>query len=225
MPGFHYLFRHRARISLSFPESCQDFIIFSSIVFRYPYLHRNRTPIRSLLLFRVLRHHARILSLHFISGSPASCQDSIPLFCFKFSGIAPEFDIFFYFSFSGLALGFDPFFCFRFSCIALGFDPFVLFRILRYHTRIRSFLFISCSPASSLDLIPSFISGSLASGPDSILSFISGSPASRPASIPYFVSGSPASCLDSTPAFYFGFSDIAPGFDFFVLFWILQHRA
>ena len=67
------------------------------------------------LLFRVLRHHAQILSLRFVSGSPASSPDSIPSFYFGFSCIAP---------------GFVPFVLFP------RFDSFLLFWVLQHSARI-----------------------------------------------------------------------------------------
>ena len=92
------------------------------------------------ILFRVLRHHAPIRSLPFVSSSQALCPDSIP----------------FYFEFSGIVPGFDPTFCFGFSGIMPGFDPYFLFWVLRHRARIRSLLFVSGCPASCLDSIPSF---------------------------------------------------------------------
>ena len=73
-----------------------------------------------------------------------------------------------------------PLFCFGFSGIVPGFDPF---------------------------------------------RFVSSSPTSRPDLIPSFVSGSPTSRSDLIPSFCFGFSCIASIFDPFVLFWVLRHHA
>ena len=76
-----------------------------------------------IVLFRFLRHHALIRSLCFVSGSLASLLESIPSFCFGFSGIVP------------------------------GFDPFFLFLVLRHHALIRSLRFVLRSLASCSDLI------------------------------------------------------------------------
>ena len=88
-----------------------------------------------------------------------------------------------------------PSFCFGFSDIAPGFDPFVLFRVLRHRTRIRSLRFVS---------------GSLILRSDSTLHFVLGSPTSLP---------------DSIPSFCFRFFCLTPGFNPFVLFWVLRHRV
>ena len=65
----------------------------------------------------------------FISGSPVSHSDSITSFYFRFSGIAP------------------------------GFDLFLLFQVLQHCARIQSLPFVSGSPASCPDSIPSFCFG------------------------------------------------------------------
>ena len=163
--------------------------------------------VRSLLLFRVLQHRARIRSLRFVLGSPALCLDLTPSFCFGFSGIVLRFDPFvlfrvlqhrtrirslrfvsgspashpnsipsFCFKFSGITTGFDPFVLFRDLWHRAQFDPFVLFQVLKHHDWIRSFFFLSVSPAS---------------------------------------------CLDSIASFCFRFSGITPGFDPFILFQVL----
>ena len=142
-----------------------------------------------------------------------------------------------------------PSFCFGFSGIVSGFDPFVLFWDLQHHARIRSFPFVSSSLISRPDSILYFDSSSLALCPDSIpsfcfgfsdimsgfdpfvlfpvlsnrtwirsLRFISGSLASRTDSIFRFVSGSLASRSDSIAEFCFGFSSIAPRFDSFLFY-------
>ena len=96
----------------------------------------------------------RIRCLHFVSGSLASCLDSIPLFSFGFSGILPEFDPFFLFR----VLRHRSWVRFGFSCILPGFDPFVLFQVLWHRAQISLFsptLFPDSS--SSLELCPDFI--------------------------------------------------------------------
>ena len=205
-------------------------------------------------MFRVLRHCARIRSLRFVSGSPTLCSDSIPLFCFRFSGIVPRFDHFVLFR----VLRHRPrILSLPFVNVVLEFDPFVLFRVLwhrtliqslsffflvlRHHFRIRSLCFVSSSPASCPDSIPSFVSSSpVALEFDAFILFrvlwhrawiqslclVSGSPASCPNSIlffcfgfsgivPGFDSGSLASCPDLIPSFCFRFSGIVPRFPSF----------
>ena len=178
------------------------------------------------LLFRVLRHCALISSLRFVSGSPASRSNSIPSFCFGFSGIAP------------------------------GFDPFVLFQVFRHHDRIRPLHFVSGSLASRPIRSLRFVSSSQASRLDSIfffsfsfsiivpgfdpfmlfqvlrhhagirsLRFVSGSLHRARIRSLHFVSGSLASRSDSIFLFYFGFSSIVLGFDPFLLFRVLRRRA
>ena len=89
-----------------------------------------------------------------------------------------------------------PSFCFRFSSIAPEFYPFLLFWVLRHRAQIQSLCFVSGSPTSCSDSIPSF-----------------------------FFSSSPASFLDSIPSFCFGLSCIVPGFNPFLLFWVLRHHT
>ena len=161
------------------------------------------------LLFWVLKHHARIRSLRFVSGSLASSPDSIPSFCFGFSGIAPGFDpvlLFWVLWIQSLhfvlcsptsRLDSIPSFCFGFSGIMPGFDSLFLFRVLRHRARIQSLLFVSGSLASCLYSIFFFYVG------------FSG-----------IVSG-----FDLFFIFYFEFSNIVPGFDPFFLLLILRHRA
>ena len=86
------------------PASRSDSI--PSFCFRFSDIAPGFDP---FILFRVLRHHARIRSLCFVLGSSASRPDYIPSFCFGFSGIM------------------------------LGFNPFVLFQVLRHRAQIRSF--------------------------------------------------------------------------------------
>ena len=135
-------------------------------------------------------------SLIFVSGSPASCSNSIPSFCFGFSGIAP------------------------------GFDPLVLFRVLRNRAWIRSFRFVSSSPESRLDSILSFCFGfsGITPGFNPFILFWVLRHRSQILSF-FLISGSLASCPNSIPSFCFGFFGIVPGFDPFLLFQILQHRA
>ena len=147
------------------------------------------------VLFRVLRHHTRIRSLHFVLGSLASCPDSIPSFCFGFSGITP---------------GFNFFICFELSSIAPGFDPFLLFQVLRHRAQIQSLhLFRVIRHRARIRSFP-FVSGSLASRPDSIPSFC------------FRFSGIE---LEFDPFIGFEFSGIAPKFDPFILFRVLLHLA
>ena len=134
------LFRgSQASWSNSIPSFCFK---FSGIVPRFDpfifYGFSNIVPrFDPFVLFQVLRHHARIQSLHFVSGSPALCSDLIPSFCFRFSGIM---------------LGFDPLVCLGFSSILPRFDPFVLFQVLWNRAPIQSLLFLSGSPTTCPDL-------------------------------------------------------------------------
>ena len=163
------------------------------------------------VLFWVLQHRARIRSLRFFSGSPASPPDSIPSFCFKFSGITTEF---------------DPFILFRDLWHHAQFDPFVLFRVLKHHAWIRSFFFLSVSPASCRVFYPFILFQVLRhhAGIRS-LRFVSGSLHRARIRSLSFVSGSLTSRSDSIFLFYFGFSSIVLGFDPFLLFRVLRRRA
>ena len=144
------------------------------------------------LFFRVLRHRAKIQSLRFVSGSPASHPDSIPSFCFGFSSIT------------------------------LGFDPFLLFQVLWYHAQIRSFPFVLGSPISHSDLIPSFcfgFSGIMPEFDPFFLFRVLRHRASIPSLL--FILGSPTSFSDSIP-FYAGFSGIVLRFDFILFYFFIS---
>ena len=111
-----------------------------------------------------------------------------------------------------------------------------MFRVLRHPAWIQSFPFVSVSPTSRPDLIPSFCFWFSNIKPEfdpfvlflvlrhcawiQSLRFVSGSPISRPYSILIFFSGSSASCLDSIPSFCFWFSVIVPGF-----YYLFQHHV
>ena len=142
----------------------------------------------------------------FVSSSSASCLDSIPSFCFGFSSIELKFEFFF-------------FFCFGFFGIALEFDLFVLFRVLWHHAWIQSLPFISSSPASRWDLIPSFYFGfsGIVLEFDPFVLFQVLQHRARIRSL-CFVLGSPTSCPDSIPSFCFRFYGIVPEFNPFLLF-------
>ena len=92
--------------------------------------------------------------------------------------------------------GFDPFIIFfGFSSITPGFIPFVLFRVLRHRAEIRSLPFVSGSPASCPNSIPSFcfkFSG-IAPGFDPFLLLRVLRHGAQIRSLP-FVSGSPELC-------------------------------
>ena len=122
-----------------------------------------------------------------------------------------------------------------------GFDPFLLFRVLRHCTQIRSLSFVSSSPASRPNSIPSFCFefSSIELGFDPFFlfrvvrhrarirsfHFVSGSLASYPDKSLHFVSGSPTSCPDLIPSFCFEFFGIVLGFDPLFLLQVLQHHA